>query len=56
MVEETCEELDGKGGRAPTYRYLQAHRVFSNGGNESRDVDGLMGGHLLETTTTSPRR
>src|SRR5258708_14371499 len=39
-------------GVASIYR---AHRVFAKGRNESRDVDGLMGGHLLEMTMSPAR-
>ncbi len=39
-------------GVASIYR---AHRIFAEGRNESRDVDDLMGGHLLEMTTSPAR-
>jgi hypothetical protein len=50
----TCEELDGKG-RGHLQVFTGAHRVFVEGGSERIDVDGFMGGHLLETTTSPGR-
>ncbi len=35
--------------------FTGAHRVFAEGGSESRDVDGFMEGHLLEMTTSPGR-
>ncbi len=46
----TYEELDGKG-RGHLQVFTGAHRVFVEGGSESIDVDGFMGGHLLEMTS-----
>jgi len=50
----TCEGLDEEG-RGHLQVFTWAHRVFTEGGSDSRDVDDFMGGHLLETATSPGR-
>ncbi len=42
-------------GRGHLQVFTWAHRVFTEGGSESRDVDDFMGGDLLETATSLGR-
>ncbi len=50
----TCEGLDEEG-KGHSQVFTWAHRIFTGGGSESRDVDDFMGGHLLETATSPGR-
>ncbi len=50
-----CEGLDEEG-KGHLQVSTWAHRVFTEGGSESRDVDDFMpGGYLLETATSPGR-
>ncbi len=49
MVKDDVRRVGREGERALASIY-RAHLVFAEGVNESRDVDGLMGGNLLEMT------
>ena len=49
VVKDDVRRVGREGERALASIY-RAHLVFAEGVNESRDVDGLMGGNLLEMT------